>query len=725
MEEVCKALKFNVIIYDILDNELFTFNKAAKHRLSYCNVRLNHLEVGRLALTEKALEVSQEELDDILAAVVAKKEFYVYEGNPKDGKVYGVRTVRGAWKVKNEKIDEMNECNKKNNIQDYTLNATAQKELNDYIKEGRIINSTNCIVNGGFAKDHLDLKAAYTQWTRFKDAKFLGKIWKFGKLKGSNLLFMAENIGIYRFKVTQIHLVALKRLGFKVGCCYTLPSVEILMMLEKGWLSVELVSGVWGSSVSITLDANMTDERKLYQEWAGRLGMEYDRKVFIFPGNADEASHLAGVLGEDMVSYYEYTGFIHVARPKKMMTTLHHVFAFITAYTRMNILLKMEDVGFENVSSVVLDGIYLTKQIEADEVFRRKPITQHTDSRYWYQPSVVSDAFMPEFNTFFSKGIPGRIFLQGQGGSGKSEWVFRNKSMNKDLLYVVPTRDLGIKKKEEFKTEELAPGKERVSVNWTTIQKLVGSDYVGEDGKITKCRSWKEEAGRTPAAIFIDELTMTSSAMIEKALELYPNSLFILAGDMEGKQWFQCRNGDGQSYTKLFDVSAWPTLKFEYDWRAAGSPALIRLKINLREQMRKHFTDGGRKDAKAIEEWLEEEVNHKTYQEAVALFEPGDLWIAPTNAISAQLLKDGVCSGYRCKHEGKDLEGKFRTKGEIMTQSQGSLTEKRGSITCHAIQGKTIRNGKIFICLNDNFEYAQIYTAVSRAVRMEQLVFVA
>jgi len=165
-------------------------------------------------------------------------------------------------------------------------------------------------------------------------------------------------------------------------------------------------------------------------------------------------------------------------------------------------------------------------------------------------------------------------------------------------------------------------------------------------------------------------------------------------------------------------------MKFEKDWRAAKSPELMNLKQNIRDQMRKHFTDGGRKDAKAIEEWLEDNVETKTYEEAVKMFEDGDLWIAPTNAISTRLLKDGVCSGYRCKHEGKDLKGIFRTKGEILTESSGTLTEKKGSITCHAIQGKTISKGKIFICLNDNFEYAQIYTAVSRAVKMEQLVFV-
>ena len=49
---------------------------------------------------------------------------------------------------------------------------------------------------------------------------------------------------------------------------------------------------------------------------------------------------------------------------------------------------------------------------------------------------------------------------------------------------------------------------------------------------------------------------------------------------------------------------------------------------------------------------------------------------------------------------------------------------KRGSFTTHSYQGSTIRDGRVFVCINDSFELAMIYTAVSRAVRIEQINFV-
>jgi len=713
MEAVCKALKFNVTIYDLLDNKLYSFNENSKQKLSYCNVRLNHLEIGRLSLTSQPIEVSQEQLDAILDGVIAERKFYAFEGNPKNGKAYCIRTVDGAWRVANPDIDEMNECNEKNGLRDYALNATVQPELNEFIKEGRVVNATNCMVNGGLVVDHLDLKMAYTQFTRFENAKFLGKIHQYAKLKGMGVGFMRENIGMYRFKVISAN-DTMKRLGFKVGKSYTLPSVEVLLYVDKGWLTVELVSGVWGSAVDISLDDNMKDKRKLYQLWSGRLGMEYDSKVFMFPGSIEEAEQLMAVLGDEVVKHYELTGYIHISRPKKAVNTLHHVMAFITAYTRMNILVKMEDVGFENVASVVLDGIYLTKKCEADDVFRRKPITVHTDSRFWFHPSVSSDSFMKDFNTLFGRGVAGNVFLQGQGGSGKSHYVFNNQCYNKDLLYIVPTRALGIQKRAEC------------GVKWTSIQKFVGEEYVKADGKVLKCRSWKEEAGRTPAVAFIDELTMMSAKMVEKAIEMYPNTLFILAGDLEGKQWFQCRNGDGEKFCELFDVTGWKTIKFESDWRAKGCDELVAFKKALRVQMRLWNEEGGRIDARIIEDWVRSKVKPVSFDDAVmmAMFDDGYVWIDPLRKTSDLLLKYGVCSGYRCKYEGKDKDGIFRTKGEILSSDAGNITEKKGSITTHSIQGQTVAKGKIFISLKGSFEYAMIYTAVSRAVSMKQLVFV-
>jgi len=52
------------------------------------------------------------------------------------------------------------------------------------------------------------------------------------------------------------------------------------------------------------------------------------------------------------------------------------------------------------------------------------------------------------------------------------------------------------------------------------------------------------------------------------------------------------------------------------------------------------------------------------------------------------------------------------------------FVEKRGSFTIHSYQGQTIESGNVWIVIDDMFDYAMLYTAVSRCVRFDQLRFV-
>jgi len=209
---------------------------------------------------------------------------------------------------------------------------------------------------------------------------------------------------------------------------------------------------------------------------------------------------------------------------------------------------------------------------------------------------------------------------------------------------------------------------------YTTLHRLIGQD----------CVPWKDQfnGGRENAIIFFDEATMLSGGMLAKAFAMYPNSLFIVAGDMEGKQWFQCRNGDGDKFMELYDFSGWNVKKFEKDWRARFSPRLMEFKEQLRNQMRKWIGEGGRIDSKYIEAWIRKEVDAVSLSDAVKMFSEGDFWIDPVNAMSAKLLEEGVCSGYRCTG-GIGNDGLFRDNGEIVSEDIGKTCVKKGCFTVH------------------------------------------
>jgi len=97
-------------------------------------------------------------------------------------------------------------------------------------------------------------------------------------------------------------------------------------------------------------------------------------------------------------------------------------------------------------------------------------------------------------------------------------------------------------------------------------------------------------------------------------------------------------------------------------------------------------------------------------QSAIKSFKSfNDVFIAGTHATNKMLLENNCVSGH------------INSKKEINYNGEG---EKRGSFTIHSYQGLTIADKKVFIML-DTFEYAMLYTAISRCTRIQQITLVA
>jgi hypothetical protein len=215
-----------------------------------------------------------------------------------------------------------------------------------------------------------------------------------------------------------------------------------------------------------------------------------------------------------------------------------------------------------------------------------------------------------------------------------------------------------------------------------------------------------------PQVLLVDELTQLRAEWVEKIFELYPESLIILAGDLDAKgQWFQCRGGKPGDHSVMWKPHDVDIIDFLED-RRSEDDLLKQLKLDIREEMRRVFKDGDSGEQYEMEAWARDKLKSVEFFDAVGMFEEGDTWIAGTHKINESLLSAGVCSGW------------WKSGGSISTEEKEGF-EKRGSFTIHAYQGKTIRTGKIFISLSGMFEMSMLYTAVSRAVRFSQLVFVA
>lgn len=687
MPEVAKASGFTIYIkhhFQPADEKkaLYAWNEANGRggKLWFDNTRENHIDISHLTSNDKPTPVSKGEMRRLFAEAkqrwAEEKRFfhfqYLYNGVPK--KLF---TLDGVYAIRDADDDIINDFSSDLKLSKYRINATKHADVNEFIKSGRLINAWPSKIKGGRVTGHVDMKKAYAQFKKCHlYSGFLGMIHQWGK-GDFDAKFIKEHIGIYRCTVATDDKLLLK-LGY-TGVM-TLPSVEILYLIEKG-ATVQIHEGVWGSRMDFDFTPEMLENRR-YCKWAGMLSMEHAKKEFSFYATPEWAAHLKAEYG-DNVEYFEADGICHVKMDKDSIYTTHHILAFITAYVRIQMLEAMNKFEYENLRCVVMDGIYFEGDMpNLGGLFESKPLKKQDYFMPWYSASEnVETGWKPIQYT-------GNTLLTGQGGAGKTYSILTHGQYNK-ILFITPQHVLG---------GEVA---KKYSVAYETIHKLIGIDTVPfKDSKYY------------PPVVLIDELTQIPADWVSKVFEMYPESLILMAGDLNGNgQWFQCRSGTPTvGFSPIWKPNGVDVVEVLGDRRSRDSE-LKALKLEIRAKMMEVFAGGDSGEEHVMKQWAMKRFKGVNFFDAAAMFQAGDSWIAGTHATNQKLLALGVVSGWY-------------KKGGFVSHEEKEGWEKRGSFTIHAYQGKTIETGKVFISLGDMFEYAMLYTAVSRAVHFDQLVFV-
>lgn len=678
MEEVAKASGYKIIIHNILGTEIMSFNENGRVGvIKFTNTRPNHIEYGRLTLDQDYEEVSEKEITNVWQNAVKKRDFYMIEGDIKNDCPRRLRLLDKAYRVVDPNEEYFDAMNERIDLNKYRFNATKYPEVNQFIKDGRIINAWVCPFTDEKPTGHLDMPKAYTQ---FKNCSyysgFLGVIhqWRSGVFDRE---FIEKHIGMYQVSMKTTDPL-LNKLGIGNGTTLILPSPEILYFMDMG-VECSISAGVWGSRMDFEFDDDMLADRR-YCLWSGRLGMERTTRNFSFSSSADWASHLASEFGDDCF-YWSDRKICSVRVPVKNVLTSHHILAFITSYVRIQMIEAMKKFEVSQLVKVVMDGIYFVGEKPMGlEWFKDKDIKEHSRAGFaWYNDRICNYTFPPMI-------VSENTLLTGQGGAGKTHLIMTDSGFNR-ILFVTPQHILG------------ADVREKYGASYTTIHKLIGEE----------CQPYHLDHAYPPV-IFIDEVTQIAAGWVEKALKMYKDSLIILAGDISASgQWFQCRNGYPGNFSKVWKPSV--NVKVIEGDRRSRDDELRELKLKIRSIMEKHFVSGDAGEECVMKMWAKKYLNIVKFDDAVKMFAPGDRWIAGTHRTSNRLLEKGVCSGW------------YRQGGYVAFEEKEGH-EKRGSFTIHSFQGRTLENGKIFISVGDLFEYAMLYTAVSRAVHFNQLVFV-
>lgn len=677
MENVGKTAGLKIVLQDIFKDEIASWNGNGRvGTIALRNTRENHVDES-LVVSSDPIPVSESEMKQIYNDVRKSGDFFDIHGDVLNGIPSKLETLEGCFSVVDADKEACIQFDKEMNIIQYKINANKHPILNDFLKAGRIVNGWNCDINGGIADGCLDMPKAYAQFKKCHlYAGFLGHIHQF-RSGSFDRKFIEEHIGFYGAVVLGGGDWLAQKLGMTEGKYVVLFSQEMLYFMNNG-VKFLVDQGAWGSKFDFEFPEYMMKKVR-YSKWAGKLGMEKRETTHTIPGSKQWAEHLAV---HHKVKYWG-SDLITVYKPTKKVLTAHHILGGITAYVRIQMMEAMKKFHPDQLVRVVSDGIYYKGERPAGlEWFGTKEIKTSDYSSPWYNTVDICE-IAPSLGR-----ILGNALLTGQGGSGKTYSIFTDHGFI-DVLYVSPSHLLGQDVNAKY------------GAKYTTIHKLLGID--ARPGKA--CRTYRDEFA-VPSILFIDEITQIPAAWIDKAIKMYPEALILLAGDIDSDgRWFQCRSGDGDKWNEIWSPKHKNIQVIEFlEDRRSRDEELKQLKLKIREAMRVCSNDC------ALMEMTQWAYTNLPLTKEID-FKGGDTCIAGTHKTNQKLLDKGIVSGWY-------------KKGGFVSIEEKDGYEKRGSFTIHAYQGKTIESGNVWIVLNDMFEYAMLYTAVSRVVNSSQLKFI-
>lgn len=645
MEDLAKQSNTTIRIYDPIGNPYLTYNKGARKTLHLTLTRNNHVEPS--TDDKEIVEITHEKAINYLNTHTD----WTLIGTLRDPIIIHTPTTR--FEIINPMKPFLEEI--RNLIPSSTkLDAKKYPTVNEYILESRIINSSTLTFHETYDA-HYDLEKAYTQFHVTPYYKgFLGIIHQWRSL--TDLQFLKSNLGIYKAKITSSTPFA-SMLGLKQDHTYILPSPEWEFFLDNN-VQIELISGLWGSTFDFTFPESskqsiptrtgeLNKPFRIFSGQCSKITNKHDKDTYTIPADNEYAQHLATLYPDTF--YNEELNIAQVHIPKDTVRTNHHILAFITSYTRIVMMTEMLKFKLSDISAVTLDGLYFKGLPPSDLIpqFRPKPAKHDPyGESLWYFPTAIEENFPPLTIHNTSQ------FFSGAGGTGKTHKILSDSGFN-DPLYVSPTNELARQKHEDY------------NVKSTTLHRLIGE----------RCPTYESQWG-TPPVIFIDEITQSEAEFVTRAINLYPNSLIFIAGDVdETGRHFQCK------YSNQIWKPTLPTIHFTTDYRSQ-TETLKHIKEELRNFMKQDPTPH------QVKLYAKAHFPHISQATAINQFDQTkDIWIAGTHKYI------------------KTIPNKVHTT--------------------HSYQGKTIDPpSKLYISTFDLFEHTMLYTAISRARHHEQLVFV-
>lgn len=766
LDILAKDINCSFTIKDLINNNaqdiFINKNFSNYYNIEFINTKYNHLDVN-LCFSE-AEEVSKDKYEELKK----KEPFYVEKFNyiTTIDKKYKIidndfKVLFNTWKQDNK----INDCK-------IPINSLAYNFINQYDdKIHRFFNNEFIIKNSLY--NEIDMKKAYYNY--YKCDEYIGlPSGSFICVSGVNFSTDTFNeqfknglVGFYEVEIIYNNKPNLDYFGFVSGSKYILfssmikllsdivefkfinycvsPSIDIKFNKE---FKKTLINDKLYNSDDIPNELKNKPNIKAYCKAIGILGIDnYTTQINIKP--LDKDNDFYKTLINDNI--YKVDDIYKIIEDIENPSSLKHLAFGIKAYSQTMILKQMLSMNYKDIFGVKVDSIVYKK----DAIFNITPTyinlfkapseskiksmlyndkniskeRKNNDARDYgldfgdddddddddidYNSSYFKKYFIKSYNDviFDNSPLPNNqhitkklIFSGGAGGTGKTHSLLSsNIFMRNKILFSSNCWELIQDKVNEFKVFGLSLPKLTGTMNNKTVEKI-NTGFI----------KYK----------IIDELTLNNKDIIDTIINDDNNRNFIfLLGDIDYDGFFyQC------SITKnIFNPSEYKDLQYvEYT-------KSYRFDEKLQTTIKQVRTDM-KESQNVYELYIKfKKIFSSNFQEKeTVIINKNDIGISALQPIddkgvckfSESFFKNGSEKQYYIKNtkykKGIYKGGKLEEEPENNKNYICSLFR-----TVHSYQGRQLtQDNKIIILINSLFDFNLLYTAISRARRLDQIIII-
>jgi hypothetical protein len=663
--------------------------KKALNKFRYMNTRIDHIDFNKLVNDKEVTQVSKDTLYELIRKFEKEGIYYTYQKNMTG--YCEISTLESKYRLINEYSKIKNEFEKDYGFDEIKIDDIHQEKLSCFVRDGVHYNGVIDFDEEEVEKNvedirsyvkHIDMTKAYAN---FKSCKyydgFLGKITDFRKCNKvmGNGLYLIDNLV---FTDNYFKKLNDKMVMYSNKNVYT--NVELKMLDDNG-VSYDILCGCWGvEKFDFDFPESMLQKEEgvsHYAKWTGASNSVNLTSSFYMKGN-DEMAYMIQEHTEGTVRYFR-DDEIQVEYEKPYAQHLSHITAFITAYTRMNIIEQLLEINYDNLIRVCVDGIYFKGDVVCKNVFTHK--TKMT-FKNGCGDEFCSNLYEREYDIANFREHFGSELHLGEGGCGKTHTNLTDEGLCK-VLFVAPSWKLARAKQLELGV--------RCSV-WARI-------LMDDPEKINFVR-------KNTNVLIIDEVSMMSEESKKFIFKHYGDMKLIFCGDL-GFQ-LPCINGspmDGKGFDN--------TVKHLKDYRCK-CPVLKELKEMLRLMIM--YGRSRNEINNYVIEFFKEMNRVVPVDYLKSHYKIEDMILTGTNKLKDYFtglfpdLKKYIVLG----------NNRLYSNGEILFNEPEQVSfEVRHAFTTHSIQGETAHHN-LYIDSSRMFDERMFYTAVSRAKKIEQIFII-